>query len=88
MERTEAVTLINMCMVYDDAGNVLVDDKIVGGSHGLIFPRGHMEQHEPMVDAMIREVYEEIGLSIFNLQLCGIKDWIEDNGSRYMVFLY
>lgn len=26
--RTEQVTLTNMCMVYDDKGNVLVQDKI------------------------------------------------------------
>ena len=26
--RTETVTLTNMCMVYDDAGNVLVQDKV------------------------------------------------------------
>ena len=25
--RTETVTLTNMCMVYDDAGNVLVQDR-------------------------------------------------------------
>lgn len=37
---------------------------------------------------MIREIQEETGLTISNLQFCGIKDWIEFDGSRYMVFLY
>lgn len=28
MERTECVTLTNMCMIYDDKGNVLVEEKV------------------------------------------------------------
>ena len=27
-------------------------------------------------------------MTISNLEFCGIKDWIEEDGSRYMVFLY
>ena len=88
MERTEAITLTNMCMIYDDKGQVFVEEKIGKGIRGLIFPGGHVENHEPITDSMIREIYEETGLTISNLQLCGIKDWIEDDGSRYMVFLY
>lgn len=36
--RTEQVTLTNMCMVYDDKGNVLVQDKIDENWGGLTFP--------------------------------------------------
>ena len=88
MERTEAITLTNMCMVYDEKGQVLVEEKVGKDYRGLIFPGGHVEYHEPITDSMIREVYEETGLEISNIQLCGFKDWIEENGSRYMVFLY
>lgn len=38
MMRTETVTLTNMCMVYDDAGNVLVQDKVDKKWSGLTFP--------------------------------------------------
>ena len=88
MERTESITLTNMCRIYDDSGRVLVEEKIGKGVRGLIFPGGHVEYHEPIADSMIREIREETGLEIRDIQLCGIKDWIEDNGSRYMVFLY
>jgi len=88
MERTEPITLTNMCMIYDDKGKVLVEDKLVHDTHGLIFPGGHVEPQEPISDSMIREIKEETGLEISNIQLCGIKDWIENDGSRYMVFLY
>ena len=44
MERTECVTLTNMCMIYDDKGNVLVEEKVGKNYKGLIFPGGHIEK--------------------------------------------
>lgn len=88
MNRKTSVELTNMCMIYDNQGNVLVEEKLVHNSKGLIFPGGHVESNESVADSMIREIQEETGLTISNLQFCGIKDWIEFDGSRYMVFLY
>lgn len=88
MNRKTSVELTNMCMIYDDQGNVLVEEKLVHNSKGLIFPGGHVESNESVAESMIREIKEETGLTISNLQFCGIKDWIELDGSRYMVFLY
>ena len=88
MNRKTPVELTNMCMIYDNQGNVLVEEKLVRNSKGLIFPGGHVENNESVVDSMIREIQEETGLTISSLQFCGIKDWIEFDGSRYMVFLY
>lgn len=31
---------------------------------------------------------EETGLTIKNPKLCGVKDWIEKDGTRYLVLLY
>ena len=79
MERSENVILTNMCMVYD-GNKVLVQEKILRGdrkkdcSKGIIFPGGHVERHELIVDSVIREIYEETGLTIENPRLCGIKD--------------
>ena len=33
-------------------------------------------------------MYEENGLTVSELKLCGIKDWIRDNRTRYIVHLY
>lgn len=88
MNRKTPVELTNMCMIYDDKGNVLVEEKLVHNSKGLIFPGGHIESNESVAESMIREIKEETGLTISDLQFCGIKDWIEFDGSRYMVFLY
>lgn len=88
MERTESVTMTNLCMITDGEGNVLVEEKIGCGCRGLIFPGGHVEEHEPIVDSVIREVYEETGLTVSDVRFCGMKDWIQEDGSRYMVFLF
>jgi 8-oxo-dGTP diphosphatase len=88
MKRTENVILTNMVMVYDDAGNVLVEDRVDPGWRGVAFPGGHVEKGEPFVDAAIREVYEETGLTVWDLELCAVKDWYPEEGVRYVVFLY
>ena len=86
--RAEMVTLTNMCMIYDDNGNVLVQDKVDDNWGGLTFPGGHIEKGESFVDSVIREVYEETGLTVSNLRICGTKDWEREDGSRYLVVLY
>lgn len=87
MERTERVTLTNICMIRDGS-RVLVQDKKGKDAGGITFPGGHVEEHEPVTDSVIREVREETGLTITDPRLCGIKEWIEPDESRYMVFLY
>ena len=87
MERPERVILTNMCMVQNGS-KVLVEDKKSAWADGIIFPGGHVEEHEPVVDSVIREVREETGLTIEKPQLCGIKEWINEDGSRYVVFLF
>ena len=87
MARTEVVTITNMCMVYSGT-KVLVQEKIDDDYSGITFPGGHVEKGESFTDAVIREVFEETGLKISSPMLCGIKDWSNDDGSRYMVLFY
>lgn len=87
MERTEQVTLTNLCMIVNGT-QILVQDKVGGDAGGIILPGGHVEKHEPVVDSVIREMKEETGLDIRNPRLCGIKEWINEDGSRYVVFLF
>lgn len=88
MERTESVTLTNMCCLCD-GDRVLVQRKIDEESEqGIVFPGGHVEQQESFADAVRREMLEETGLRIEDPRLCGVKDWIQPDGSRYLVLLY
>ena len=87
MARTETVILTNMCMVTDGT-RVLVQNRVDPDWSGYTFPGGHVEAGESFTDAVIREVREETGLTIEAPRLCGIKDWPEEDGSRYIVLLY
>lgn len=87
MSRTEVVTLTNMCMVYEGS-RVLVQNRVDPEWSGIVFPGGHVEKGESLTDSVIREVWEETGLTIRAPKLCGVKDWVNEDGSRYIVLFY
>lgn len=88
MARRETMVLTNMCMVYDNQGNILVEDRLDPDWPGVTFPGGHVEPGESFTQSVIREVWEETGLMIEAPELCGVKQFPEDDGTRYIVFLY
>ena len=84
--------LCNMCMITDAAGRVLVQERLPKPSNpwsGLTCPGGHVEPEETVVASVIREVQEETGLSVSNLQNCGYIQWYNPvKQSQYFVFLF
>lgn len=88
MGRTENAIFTNMRMIFDNNGNALIQDRINPDWPGITFPGGHVEKGESFTDAAIREVFEETGLTVSNLQMCGVKDWTKDDGTRYLALLY
>ena len=86
MARTETVEFTNMCMICDGSRVVVIDRKKRDWP-GITFPGGHIEPGESFTDAVIREVQEETGLHIRSPQLCGIKDWCE-NQCRFVMLLH
>lgn len=87
MSRRVEAELVTMCMVYQGS-QVLVQDRVDPGWPGITFPGGHVEPGEAFTQAVIREVYEETGLTITAPRLCGVKQRLNRDGSRYIVFLY
>ena len=88
MSRSEQAIFTNLCMVYDKAGNILVQDRKDPDWPGLCFPGGHVEPGESFVKSVIREVWEETGLTVENPILCGTKQFQTRRGERYVVFFY
>ncbi len=88
MSRREQVILTNMCMITDGQ-QVLVQNRKSEKWPGITFPGGHVERGESIISSVIREVKEETGLTVFNLELCGIQNWTDPTDDyRYLVFCY
>lgn len=90
MDRSSKIELTNMCLICDE-NRVLVQEKRglkEKYKGGLVFPGGHVEADESLLDSVIREIKEETGLTIHNPKPCGFKDWILEDGTRYIVLLY
>ena len=88
MSRSESAIFTNMCMISDGNGNVLVQDRRNPDWPGITFPGGHVEPGEAFTDSVIREVFEETGLTVENPALCGIKQFPTREGARYVVLFY
>ena len=92
MSRTTPTILTNLCMVEDlENGKVFLQyrspERYKKWS-GYAFPGGHIEEGESLAESVIREVYEETGLTIADPKLVAVKDWEPEEGGRYIVFCY
>lgn len=88
MSESEQTIFTNMCMVFDDSGRVLVQDRVSKNWPGLTFPGGHVDKGESFTKSVIREVWEETGLTIKSPVLCGVKQFQTNEDKRYVVLLY
>ena len=86
MERTENVELTTLCLIRR-GDEYLFQNRIKKDWAGYTLPGGHVEPGESIVDAVVREMQEETGLTVLNPKLCGVKQFPIENG-RYIVFLF
>ena len=92
MSRATSTILTNLCLIEDCLTNKVVlqyrSPERYKKWSGYAFPGGHIEEGESLVESVIREAYEETGLTIADPKLVAVKDWSLDEGGRYIVFCY
>lgn len=86
MDRTENVELAVLCLLTD-GDRILLQNRVKREWHGYALPGGHVEPGESFVDAVIREMQEETGLTVKEPRLTGVKQFPIKNG-RYLVLLF
>lgn len=86
MSRTERVELTVLCLLRR-GDEYLLQNRVKKEWRGFTLPGGHVEQGESIVDAVVREMKEETGLTVLNPKLCGVKQFPIEQG-RYLVFLF
>lgn len=84
--RTEQVELTVLCLIHNE-DSYLLQDRVKKDWNGYTLPGGHIEPGESIVDAVVREMKEETGLTIKSPRLCGVKQFPIEDG-RYIVFLF
>ncbi len=88
MPISEKAIITNMCMIVNEDGQILVQNRNSEDWPGVTFPGGKVEKNESFVDSVVREVFEETGLTIHNPQICGTKQFQTDQDERYIVLMY
>lgn len=86
MDRTERVELTILCLVHQ-GDLLLLQDRVKADWRGYTIPGGHVEPGESIVDAVVREMREETGLTVIHPNLCGVKQF-PIPGGRYLVLLF
>lgn len=86
MERTEVCELTMLCLIQQD-DKILLQNRVKKDWQGYTLPGGHVEPGESFVDACVREMQEETGLTVLNPKLCDVKQF-PNAGTRYIVFLF
>lgn len=86
MGKTEIVELTVLCLLTD-GDRVLLQNRVKNDWKGYALPGGHVECGESFVDAVIREMREETGLTVIAPKLAGVKQFPIEGG-RYLVLLF
>ena len=86
MGRTETVELTVLCLLTDGS-RMLLQNRVKADWRGYTLPGGHVEPGESFVDAVIREMREETGLTVIAPRLAGVKQFPIEGG-RYVVLLF
>ncbi|AWW30226.1 ADP-ribose pyrophosphatase [Echinicola strongylocentroti] len=76
-------------IIFNPKGEVLLC-KSAKWNDQYVIPGGHIEKGERMEDALVREVKEETGLDVFDLQLASVQESVNSehfSEKRHFIFI-
>ena len=80
---------MNMCRIVDPNTNKVLVQERVKSWQGIAFPGGKIGIGESIVPSIKREVYEETGLKLNTVKICGVKDWYDKKEKeRQLIILF
>lgn len=89
MNEASKTILTNMCMLYKEDGSFLVEDRKKKDWPGINFPGGHVKREESIPESVIREMNEETGLDVENLEFVSFFEWnVPEENVRHLCMLY
>ena len=83
------VEMVTCVMIRNATTNEVLVQNRLRNYLGWSFPGGHVERAESFLDCAVREVKEETGLDVQNLEFCGTVHWVHrETDERYLCYMY
>ena len=79
---------VTVAAVVEREGRFLLVQESVGGNSVINQPAGHLEQHESLLQAVVRETLEETAWQFEPNALVGIYRWIHPKGDTFLRFCF
>ena len=82
------IEISNMVMIYNKSANKVLVQNRCKSWKGIAFPGGHLDPGESLYESAVREVKEETGLDITDLEYCGLIHWCYGADHNEHTFIY
>ena len=75
---------ITVATIVEDSGKFLMVEELKGGRAVLNQPAGHLDPHETLTEAAVRETLEETGWTVRLSALIGLYQWNAPDGEAFV----
>lgn len=79
---------VTVAAIIEREGRFLMVQEVVHGKTVLNQPAGHLEQHESLLDAVVRETLEETAWHFQPESLVGVYRWVHPHGDTFLRFCF
>ncbi|MFN4245275.1 MAG: NUDIX domain-containing protein [Brevinematia bacterium] len=76
-------------VIFDDTGKLLLAKHSKNGKEYYVLPGGGVEYGERLLDALVRELEEELNISkVFSAKLLDVREFIDSESGRHVLDIY